>query len=286
MKDGLKAAVRGYYDTQQLRMQTGGRIIANFKAALGQDPGDKEEDLGKKEVGILNQLRSEYKKITDGAAKFPTRKKFKGTRLISQYAELVMIANYNDLIQVEDRLYKEVESLLGYFEIYNQFLEPIKGCGALMSGVIISELDLSRAPYPSSFWMYCGYDVAEDGRGRSKRKEHLVMRSYINKKGEEKERKSITYNPFIKTKMSGVLGPSFIKQQNEPYSGIYYEYKNRLVHHEIYKDVSKGHRHNMSIRYMMKRFLVDLHVKWLEIEGLPPTEEYAVAKLGRTHRAA
>jgi len=286
MKTTLKAAVRGYYDTQILRIQIGGRIIANFKAALGQDPGEKEEELGKKEVQILNKLRVEYKKITDGAARFPSRKKFKGTRLISQYAELVMVANYNDLLQVEDRLYKEVDSLLEYFEIYNQFLAPIKGCGTLMSGVIITELDIHKAPYPSSFWMYCGYDVAEDGRGRSKRKEHLVMRPYINKKGEEKERKSITYNPFIKTKMSGVLGPSFIKQRNEPYSGIYYQQKNRLEHHETYKEVSKGHRHNMSIRYMMKRFLVDLHVKWLETEGLPPTEEYAVAKLGRTHKAA
>lgn len=286
MKNDLRATVRGYYDTQLLRIQIGGRINANFKAMLGQDPGTREEELDQKEINILKQLRGEYKKITDGVAKFPKRKGFKGTELISQYTELVMIANYNDLIAVEDRLYKEIDHLLEYFDIYNEFLKPIKGCGTAMSGVIISEIDIEKAMYPSSLWKYAGVDVAEDGRGRSKRKEHLVKKKYINKKGEEAEKNSITYNPWLKTKLLGVLGPSFIKQANEPYSEIYYNYKHRLEHHKIYKDVSKGHRHNMSIRYMMKQFLVDLYDRWRKLEGLPVSETYAESKLKLEHRAA
>ena len=286
MRDDLKATVRGYYDTQMLRIQIGGRIIANFKAALGQKPGEKEDQLEEKEIKVLVKMRQEYKKVTDGAARFPARTKFKGTRLISKYAEFVMVANYADLLKVEDRLYKEIGYLLKSFGVYTEFLEKIKGCGPAMSAVIISELDVEKAQYPSSFWKYCGYDLGEDGKGRSKRKEHLVKKKYINKKGEEAERNSITYNPFIKTKLSGVLGPSFIKHANEPYSGIYYQYKHRLENHEKYKDASKGHRHNMSIRYMMKRFLVDLHMAWRELEGFPPTEEYAKAKLGMGHKKA
>lgn len=283
MESDLKAAVRGYYDAQMLRIQVGGRIVANLKAVMGQEPGEKEETLEDAELASLSKLRKEYKKITDGAARFPARSKFKGTRLISQYAEFVMIANYNDLLKVEGRLYKEIGYLLEEFEVYNQFLISVKGCGIAMSAVILSEMDINMAPYPSSFWKYAGIDVAEDGKGRSRRKEHLVKVTYINKKGEEAEKNSITFNPWVKTKLLGVLGPSFLKQSNEPYAEIYYQYKHRLEHHAEYKDVSKGHRHNMAIRYMIKRFLIDLHVAWREVEGLPPTDEYAVAKLGMTH---
>jgi hypothetical protein len=286
MRDNLKATVRGYYDTQMLRMQIGGRVIANFKAALGQEPGEREETLEEVERASLIKLRREYKKITDGVVRFPTRKGFKGTRLISHYTELIMVANYNDLLKVEERLYKEVGYLLEGFEIYNQFLKLVKGCGIAMSAVILSEMDIHKARYPSSLWKYAGIDVAEDGKGRSRRKEHLIKKKYINKKGIESERNSITFNPWVKTKLLGVLGPSFLKQRNEPYSEIYYQYKHRLEHHAIYKDVSKGHRHNMAIRYMIKRFLVDLHIAWREVEGLPPTDEYATAKLGIMHKAA
>lgn len=286
MRDNLKATVRGYYDTQLLRIQIGGRIVANFKAALGQEPGEKEDQLDDKEIDVLKQLRGEYKKITDGVARFPARSRFKGTRLISKYTELVMVANYADLLKVEDRLYKEVGYLLKDFEIFNQFLLQVKGCGPSMSAVIISEIDIAKAEYPSSLWKLCGFDVAEDGKGRSRRKEHLIKRKYINKKGEEAERNSITFNPWLKTKLAGVLGPSFIKQANEPYSEVYYQYKHRLEHHDVYKDVSKGHRHSMAIRYMIKRFLVDLHIAWRTVEGLSVSDDYATAKLGMKHKVA
>ena len=36
----------------------------------------------------------------------------------------------------------------------------------------------------------------------------------------------------------------------------------------------------MAMRYMAKRFLVDLHAKWRALEGLEVTQEYAVRKLG------
>ena len=43
-----------------------------------------------------------------------------------------------------------------------------------MAGVLISEFDIHRARYPSSMWKYAGLDVARDGRGRSRKAEHLV----------------------------------------------------------------------------------------------------------------
>jgi hypothetical protein len=47
--------------------------------------------------------------------------------------------------------------------------------------------------------------------GRSKKEFCLVDRTYKNKKGNEAVRKSITFNPFLKTKLLGVLGTSFLR---------------------------------------------------------------------------
>jgi hypothetical protein len=105
---------------------------------------------------------------------------------------------------------------------------------------------------------------------------------YQAKDGTEKERLSITFNPFLKTKLIGVLGTSFLRSGSQ-YAQVYYDYKNRLENHPKYKDVSKAHRHNMAIRYMIKMFLKDMWVFWRKAEGLEVTPSYAEAKLGIVH---
>ncbi len=172
-----------------------------------------------------------------------------------------------------------------------------------MAGVIISEIDISKAKYPSSLWAYAGLDVGSDGQGRSRRKEHLVDRTYINKAGNEATRVGITFNPFLKTKLMGVLASSFLRVKDSPYADIYRAYKHRLENHPKYgiandaarvaevkekddhKYAPKGHRHNMALRYMVKRFLVDLYNNWRRLEGLPVAPEYSEGKLGMKHSA-
>jgi hypothetical protein len=125
------------------------------------------------------------------------------------------------------------------------------------------------------------------GQGRSRRREHLVKREYVAKDGTIKVRDSITWNPFLKTKVCGVLGPSFLKAGGH-YAEIYYQYKNRLENHPKYglaaeeqglDGATKLHRHAMANRYACKMFLIDLHMRWREIEGLPVYPSYAEAKL-------
>lgn len=125
----------------------------------------------------------------------------------------------------------------------------------------------------------CGLDVAEDGRGRTRKQEHLVDRQYTDKNGNEATRKSITYNPFAKTKLMGVLAGSFLRCAS-PYAKVYADYKQRLEHHPAHKEKTVAHRHQMAMRYMAKQFLVDLHAKWRALEGLEVTQPYAVRKLG------
>lgn len=133
----------------------------------------------------------------------------------------------------------------------------------------------------------CGLDTGPDGKGRSKRKEHLIRVKYTDKAGNESEKSSITFNSFLKSKLMGVLAPSFLKQgRDSQYAAEYYNYKNRLMNHPGHKDKAKGHIHNMALRYMIKRFLVDLYKAWREMEGLAVAPEYSEEKLGIIHNIA
>ena len=277
----LKTIVRGAYDVQKLRIQMGNRIVANFKEKLGQHPGMSEEELAAAQQDVLSHLRERYKKITDGVKNFPTQGRFKGDGVISGYTELCLVAQYLELEKDEETHFNRLKYVLREYDIYNEFLKPCKGVGPAMAGVIISEIDIHKARYSSSLWKLAGLDVAPDGKGRSKRAEHLIDVEYETKDGEIKTKKSITFKPFLKTKLLGVLGPSFLKSRNERYRGYYDNYRHRLEHRkESIPNPTDGHLHNMALRYMVKMFLCDLYEHWRPLEGLEVHDPYAVAKLG------
>ena len=283
-KASLKAMVHSTYDVQQLRIQMGNRIVANFKAKLGQTPNMPEEELDAEGKKILKDIRDRYKKITDGVKVFPSHKKFVGDEIISSYTELCLLGQYLDLETHEQQHFRRLEAILDDFPIWEQWLKGVRGCGPAMAGVIISEIDITKARYASSLWKLAGLDVASDGRGRSRREEHLVKVSYTNTKGEAAERNSITFNPFLKTKLLGVLGVSFLRSGSE-YAQSYYDYKHRLESREDWQARTKLHRHRAAIRYMIKRFLADLYVQWRTLEGLPVAAEYHEAILHHVHRS-
>jgi hypothetical protein len=279
-KNELRAYVRGLYDLQDHRMRTGSRVISNYKSKLGLKPGMKEEELEEKARNFLKQIKSSYSKITQGIGKLPTLKKFTGDAIISSYAELVLIDQFIEVQRKEEQGFRRLKMLLLEFPIYSNFLINVTGVGPAMSGVIISEIDIEKAEYPSSLRKLAGIDVGPDGKGRSKKEAHLIDVDYIDKNGDEKTKKSITYNPFLKTKLTGVLAGLFIKCGNERYSKVYYDYRNRLDNHPVYKDESKKHKQSMANRKMLNMFLQDLYVAWRTLEGLPLSKPYHEAKLG------
>lgn len=284
-KSMLRQMTRSIYDLQKLRIQMGNRIAINFRAKLGQVPGEKlDDDQAKK---VLKQVLSDYSRITDGIAELKVKRirtalEKLGTGPITDEVEFRLVGHYLDLLKHEEASFRSLEHVLGDFSIH-PWLKSIKGIGPAMEAVIISELDPSRAAHPSSFWKLAGLDVAEDGAGRSRRKEHLVLKQYTNKEGEEKEKLGITFNPFLKTKLTGVLGPSFLKAKNETYAPIYYGYKNRLENHPAHREKTKLHKHNMANRYMVKLFLIDLWKEWRGVEGLEVHGAYHEDKLGMVH---
>lgn len=169
----IRAIVRGTYNLQKLRIQMGNRIVANFKDKLGfKSDGMTEEQLDKQAKKILDLLRLDYVRITDGivlegeeliAHKMPTEKKFKPGKIIDNYSELVLFTAYANMVTNERANFTNLEKILSGIPIYDHFLTKVDGLGAQVSGIIISEIDIYKTNYVSSLWKRAGLDVLDVG---------------------------------------------------------------------------------------------------------------------------
>ncbi len=300
--------------------------MGQVAGAKEEDAIDDEEDQL-----VLDQLRDEYALLTRGIAErvvaeateagtkpklrrgalaeLPTAAQFdayqKGKAaigegstpkdrmpLITSFVELCLVHRFLELHKFEQQQFKLLEEVLATDPVYTGYLSTIKGVGPAMAGVLLAEIDLSKARYPSSLWAYSGYDCAPDGRGRSRRKEHQRVVKYQDKNGVEQERNGITYNPTLKTKLY-VLATCLLRSGNERYKKVYEDYKHRMAHHERYGEhndgkrdtadlfiTSKARRHAMAIRYVIKMFLVDYYNAGKKILGQPIEPPYSESKLG------
>lgn len=215
-----------------------------------------------------------------------------------------------NLKTIERKELYNIRKLLKEHPIWTEWLEHQRGCGPTIAGIIISEIDIRKAPTVSALWSFCGLAVdTETGQA-------------VRMKRGEKAR----FNPWLKSKLIKVLGDCLIKS-NSPWRKIYDDYKHRKQNTLIDKCMlcngsgtfrpkkqstksededdgedqndtcsncngtggpapwgqSNKHRHNAAIRYMIKQFLEKMWLKWRELEGLQVTESYAVAVLGRKH---
>lgn len=216
-------------------------------------------------------------------------------------------AQADSLHEMERREMSNVRRLLKLHPLW-PWLKEQKGCGPTMSGVIVSEIDITKAETISALWSYCGLAVdAETGK------------AVRMKRGEK-----AGYNPWLKSKLVKVLGDCLLRA-NSPWRKHYDDYKHRKQNSlepvcmlckgkgvfKSKKDDESGeetatarekkckncngtggpapwgqsdeHRHKAAIRYMVKMFLQEMWIAWRTIEGLPVTEPYAVAVLGRRH---
>lgn len=201
-----------------------------------------------------------------------------------------MARQYIQFTNFEAEQIKSIGKILRGFPIYTRYLQYVRGCGVMMSACILSKVNINTADTISKLWSYVGLDVAPDGRGRGKYAEHLVERAYIDAKGEEQTRMSTTYNPWLKTKVVGVLGSCLMKQ-NPQYKAIYDGYKFRITNDPARQGVikeadgkerqilTKAHAHRMAMRYMCKQFLLDYWIHDRVLSGLDCREPYQDEKL-------
>ena len=281
----LNVSVRSLYELQHLRIATGNRICAAFRVKLGLAPSQAEKE-DKEAEKLLSQLRAEYSLITDGIKRVTKNTRPTG-ELITTVAEMQLIESYERLVESENVHEKIIAWELDKEPLWTEWMVDIRGLGPKMSGIVLTEIDITKCDSISALWKYCGLDVVIDpetgeGEGRSRKKHHLVEKTYVDKDGNETVTKGISFNPTLKTKMVGVLGGSFIKQGGY-YREVYDGYKNRLNNHPKHAEKTAGHKHAMANRYMIKIFLQDLWLKWRELEGLPIRAPYAEEKLGIVH---
>ena len=289
----LKTHVTSLYQIQKLRIQLGNRVCAAFRDKLGLEPSQPEKEEAQA-AAILKILRQECKLVTDGVVKV-TLKLDNKSKILTELSEIRLIEGYEQLLATEETHKKAVEDELKKFPIWTQWLKGVKGVGPLMAGVIISSIDIHKAHHPSSLWVYAGIDVVMvmdeetlelTGEGRCKKKHHLVPKTYTKRNGETVDTFGISYNDFLKSKMLGVLGSSFIRCAGGcHYRDIYIEHKFWLQSHPEHKKLTKMHIHNRARRFMIKEFFCDLYEKWRTLEGLEVLPRYSEAKLGIEHKA-
>lgn len=305
----LRAMTFSVYDLQMLRIQTGLRLCANFRSKLGliDDPTTKDEEKEEAKK-IIVQLKQSYTRLTDGIARnrtLPEESGFVGDELISTYTELVLVDQYMRVEKNERQQFNQFDHVLKQIPIYNEYLKDVVGIGPAMSAVLISYFDPAKAERISDFWAYAGLDLGPDGRGRSRRAEHLIDREYKKKDGTIDIKKSVTYNPWLKARLFGALATSFMRTENCPWKKVYDGYKHRILTSPTHVKVSleeykKLHKdgdpksiavwpplrvHNASMRYMIKMFLAEFWIKWRTVEGLPVTLSYHEEVLGHKHVA-
>jgi hypothetical protein len=323
----IRIMCSGVYDFQILRMQTGLRLSANFRSKLGLNPkdpvksaeedadgfDDDEETPEKIEAKkIIEQLKDEYVRMCTGVAKnrtIPTEKGFKGGDLISTYAELELIDQYFEIEKQEKKMFRQLGKALEKLPIWNLYLKNVVGIGPAMGAVLVTYFDIYHAHHPTLFWAYAGLDVAPDGFGRSRRAEHLVERQYKARDGSIKTKMSVTYEPWLKARLFGAMGASFLRTANCPWHDVYTNYKHRLESSAGRRNLvtlaeyKKAHKagdpnakhmwpplriHLAAMRYMIKCFLAEFWREWRLLEDLPlnpynpdsRTGTYAEDKLG------
>ena len=204
---------------------------------------------------------------------------------IAQHTEK-MSSFFSRYLALEEELGGFIEKDIKVEPMWKEFLKGVKGIGPLLGASLLVLIDIEKGEHISSLWKYAGLDVAEDGRGRTKEKEHLVPRQYKNKKGEIVDTVGITYNPTLKT-VCWKIGEQFIKCRKSKYRNIYDTskefYKKKFPDEVKVKEKGKKtrtkynklHIHNMARRRMVKAFLSDFWVAWREHDGLPTSVPFA-----------
>jgi hypothetical protein len=275
----LTRKVRMFYDLQEMRMGTEGRLTPKADAA-------------KIELHPLDMMR-----LTDRLTELATAEK-------------------NALKDIEDHL---LTIPFYVSRILPERATKWRGFGPTMMGVILSSFDIAREDTVSKMWAYAGLrpmpafrcktcnvvctSTLERMEGDTNREGDFFKHPkpagvkciflglpihndqvYESAKAQRPVAgEKLPYNAWLRTKLCGVLGGVLMKLDS-PFRKFYDDYKARKQ--AAGWGINDGHRHNAAIRYMVKMVLLELHKEWRTFEGLPLRPSYQEEYLGHTHHAA
>jgi hypothetical protein len=187
--------------------------------------------------------------------------------------EMIHVANVS-----EKDLYRRMHLALKEEEFWQHWLRDIKGIGPALGAALIGEIDISKAPHPSSLWAWWGV-APRNGRALPA----TQVSSYRKCRSDR-------------------IANQFLQHGTEPYVTHYNNYKQRkettmvpicmackgkgtFYGHECRNCGGSGgpapwgmngsHRDKAAKRYMLQRFLEDLWREWRQFEELPVAKNYA-----------
>ena len=190
-----------------------------------------DEELSEKAQKIIDILKGEYRRLTEGVARnrtLPRREGFKGSGVVSDFAELVLIHQCRITRKARARAiqayWRSAGRCSGVRRLAGKATRHRSGHGRSAC----DQLRYQQGGPPVAVWANAGLDVGPDGFARSRRAAHLIEREYKAKDGEIKKKMSTTFDPWLQSRMLGVLGGSLLRSKS-PYRKFYDEYKHRIT---------------------------------------------------------
>jgi len=283
MERQIRFLVENYYDIQKLRVETFNRIVAYVKshstvetqAAIASHKINEPQKEYASHDEIETHLKSASQTTYETHDVFASKPSVLAHKIVAgkrkppkEISDLVGF--HHTLHETEKQLKKRLDAWSKHHKIRLNYLRHIKGIGPILSSALIAWLQpISRFPNISKLWAYCGLSPTQK-RQKGKR---------------------LNYNPRLKTLM-WKIATSFEKQKPEKsqYRRLYDKQKAYYLNREDLKAKVKakekgikGHIRNMTLRYVVKRFLADLWITWRKLEGLPITPPYIIGKGGHSN---
>ena len=221
------------------------------------------------------------------------------------------------MLALEKSALKEVDRIASGFSIY-EWLRAVKGIGPASAGILISKFDIVKAERPSQFWSFAGLAVVDGHSPRPVKGEKLAFNRWLRAKclfvigGGLLKAGNETYRPIYdnykhrKVTMMGRCqlcdGTGLASQPKKDNDGRVSTEKgkkkacwncvgakdddgNLIGYTPDRAPWGRGdaHRHQAALRVMVKQFLLDFHIAWRTVEGLPVSKSYHEEKQGHVH---
>lgn len=174
IKNQIRCLISNIYDLQKLRISAGNRLVQSFYIKLGIQPSTSPDNADKEERKMIDKLKLDYKRISDAVSSnnISIKKAIKelneqkdikdNLAVVRDDMDYKLIESYMKLLESEESSIKVLDTYVKQHPLWEQFFEPIKGCGTLMSAVCIAYFDIRKARYVSSFYRYAGLDTVQD----------------------------------------------------------------------------------------------------------------------------
>ena len=265
--------------------------------------------LSKSGAGLINN-----RGVSRGGEKMDVQ-----DRGLDEVSMALIEARLKELDSLKRRLRKDMEDILQEFPIW-EWLSDQKGVGIVVASWLVTEIDINEAATPGKVHRFSGMAPGKmKGLKRCRKNEYTPDMGELVKEVPGTKNKPAgviyrtetliptdrmskgflcPYNKMLKTALCGWTAQSMVRSKSSYYTDYYLPYKNRLENSARlcweyrkndgwvqveWRNARKDHRKDAAMRYMAKQFVNRFIPKWRELEGLPVTQPYHIAKLGMEH---